>query len=187
MLPRAYPVLERLLQAIGMLVESRPDLMRSFRLHFVGTGKSPNDPQGHNIRPYVERFGLSDWVSEHPQRIGYTDVLNHLLHASAILILGSTEAHYAPSKVFQAVQSGRPVLALLHEKSTAASMLEKAGAGTVIGLTEECLPAARAVADTLVRIISSGRARPAPEIAKLSEFSARDSARRLAAALDRAA
>ena len=44
------------------------------------------------------------------------DVLTHLDAASGILVLGSTEPHYRPSKVFQSLMSRRPVLALLHER-----------------------------------------------------------------------
>ena len=37
--------------------------------------------------------------------IGYVDALNHLTRSDAVLVLGSTEAHYTPSKVFQAMRA----------------------------------------------------------------------------------
>ena len=64
-------------------------------------------------------------VTEHPHRMAYLDVLANLMGASGVLIVGSTEPHYTPSKVYQAVQSRRPVLALLHEASNAVQVLEK--------------------------------------------------------------
>lgn len=185
MLPRAYPVLESLFRALKLLAQTRPELMRTFRLHFIGTGRSPDDPVGHNVQPYIERYGLREWVSEHPRRIPYTDVLNHLLHASAVLILGSTEPHYSPSKVFQAVQSQRPILALLHEKSMAASLLRAANQGIVVGLTAESLPTPEALADAIVAMIAR-KSVPHGGLEALGPYSARDSARALAAALDRA-
>src|SRR5262249_120105 len=136
MLPKAYAVLERLLQALAVLRESRADIMQRLRIHFVGTGTSPDDPKGHNIQPYIPPFGLERWVCEHPHRIGYVDVLNHLAHASAILILGSTEAHYTPSKVYQSVQAKRPIFALLHQQSSAVSVLRDSRAGQVVTFTE---------------------------------------------------
>jgi len=75
-------------------------------------------------------------VDEHPHRIGYVDTLNHLGQCGAVLVLGSTERHYTPSKVFQAILSKRPVFALLHAESTAVGMIEQAGAGKVLPLTE---------------------------------------------------
>jgi hypothetical protein len=62
MLPRAYPVLERLFEGLVLLRQRHPGLAAEFHLHFIGTGKSPEDPEGHNIRPSIERYGLQDCV-----------------------------------------------------------------------------------------------------------------------------
>src|SRR2546421_7130835 len=78
MLPRAYDVLDRLFESLVLLKNKRPRLAETFHLYFVGTGKSPDDPEGYNIRSRIERHNLQDCVSEHPQRMPYLDVLNHL-------------------------------------------------------------------------------------------------------------
>jgi hypothetical protein len=153
MLPRAYSVLERLLQALVILRDSRADLMQRLRVHFVGTGMSPDDPNGYNIKPRIQRFGLERWVFEHPDRIGYTDVLNHLVHASAILILGSTEVHYTPSKIYQSVQAKRPIFALLHEQSSAVSVLRDSQAGRAVTFAEGRLPEADDLAAALASFV----------------------------------
>lgn len=187
MLPLAYPLLERLFAAIADLMRREPDLMARFRLHFVGTGKSPGDPTGYNVKPYAERFGIERHVDEHPHRIGYVDVLNHLGRADAILVLGSTERHYSPSKIFQSVQSRRPVLAVLHEESTAVAVLREGRAGVPVTFAEGELPPVEAFADAL-RLVLQGRA-PAPERIDwrvFEAYSARESARVLAGALDQA-
>ena len=88
--------------------------MERLRIHFVGTGTSTT--MIRTVITFGHTSNASGWSAgcdEHPNRIGYVDVLNHLAHASAILILGSTEAHYTPSKVYQAVQAKRPIFALL--------------------------------------------------------------------------
>jgi hypothetical protein len=90
----------------------------------------------HTVRPWAERFGLSDVVIEHPARIPYLDALNHLKQSHGVLILGSSEPHYTPSKVFQAVLSRRPVVAILHEKSTGARILKDARAGQLVTFNE---------------------------------------------------
>jgi len=76
-------------------------------------------------------------VFEYPKRIPYLDVLVHLNAADAVFILGSIEAHYAPSKVYQAVLSQKPVLAILHQQSTAVAVLRNSGAGFVISFETE--------------------------------------------------
>jgi hypothetical protein len=153
MLPKAYPVLDRLLQALAILRDTEADVMQRLRIHFIGTGTSPNHTEGYNIRPHIQRFGLEHWVCEHPNRIGYVDVLNHLAQASAILILGSAEAHYTPSKVFQSVQAKRPIFALLHERSTAVSVVRDSRAGRAVTFANCQLPVAEELADDLVSFI----------------------------------
>jgi hypothetical protein len=187
MLPKAYVVLERLLKALAILRDSDREIMDRLRIHFVGTGKSPDDPLGHNIRPRVQQFGLERWIEEKPQRISYVDVLNHLTHASAILVLGSTEAHYSPSKVYQSVQAQRPIFALLHEQSTAVTVLRQSHAGTVVTLTGDRLPEAGELATRLAAFVRDPQY-TADQVRwdVFAKYSARNSARFLADALDSA-
>lgn len=134
MLPKAYSVLEQILQTIA----ANKEIFLNCRFHFIGTGKSPNDDTGYNIMPYAEKYGL--WqknVFEYPKRIPYLDVLTHLSIADGAFILGSTEAHYTPSKVYQSVLSKKPVFAVLHKKSTACSVITKSKAGMVLSFDGE--------------------------------------------------
>ena len=52
-------------------------------------------------------------------------------------MLGSTEPHYTPSKVYQAVLSDKPVLAILHNLSTANSVIKESGVGVVLDFEGE--------------------------------------------------
>jgi hypothetical protein len=187
MLPKAYMVLERLLESLAVLRDSNPKVMERLRIHFVGTGTSTNDPNGYSIKPHVQRFGLEHWVEEHPSRIGYVDVLNHLVHASAILILGSTESHYTPSKIYQAVQAKRPIFALLHKKSTGVSVVRETRAGHAVTFTEGQLPDARELAAALAAFIRDP-CYSAEEVRwdAFEAYSARHSARLLAGAVNNA-
>ncbi|MFN7116758.1 MAG: hypothetical protein ACK4TA_08145 [Saprospiraceae bacterium] len=129
MLPKAYAPLEAIFQAI----QAQPETFANVEVHFIGTGKTPNDPQGYNIRPYAEKYGL--WqkvVFEYPRRIPYLDVLVHLEAADGVFILGSTEPHYTPSKVYQGVLSRKPILAVLHEKSSAVEVIRLSDTGVVL-------------------------------------------------------
>lgn len=129
MLPKAYGPLEAIFKAIA----AAPAVFENVEFHFIGTGKSPNDPEGYNIRPLAEQYGL--WqrvVFEYPKRISYLDVLAHLEAADGVFILGSTEPHYTPSKTYQGVLSGKPILAVLHSESTAVDVLRSSHAGVVL-------------------------------------------------------
>jgi hypothetical protein len=49
-----------------------------------------------------------------------------LRQASAVLLVGSSEPHYTPSKVFPALLAGRPMLAVYRRESTVVEMLKAA-------------------------------------------------------------
>lgn len=126
MLPKAYEPLEAIFRAIA----KNEMLFSDVEIHFIGTGKAPNDPNGYNIKPLAEQYGLwQSVVFEYPKRIPYLDVLVHLEAVDGIFILGSTEPHYTPSKVYQGVLSGKPILAVLHKESSALQVIRDANAG----------------------------------------------------------
>lgn len=134
MLPKAYKPLESIFQAIQ---ENRLHFS-NVEFHFIGTGKTPNDPMGFNIKPLAEKYNL--WqtiVYEYPKRIPYLDVLVHLEAVDGVFILGSTEPHYTPSKTYQGVLSGKPIISVLHKKSTAVKVLEQSNAGIVLSFNGE--------------------------------------------------
>lgn len=134
MLPKAFGPLEKVLLAIS----SNPVLFKDIELHFIGTGTSPNNPNGFNIKPLAEKYGLwGNSVFEYPARIPYLDVLVHLNASTGVFILGSTEPHYTPSKVYQGVLSHKPIWAILHKESTACQVIRNSGAGIVLDFNGE--------------------------------------------------
>ncbi|OSZ82161.1 hypothetical protein CAP35_02515 [Chitinophagaceae bacterium IBVUCB1] len=136
MLPKAYEPLEKVFESIAANKQQFQDV----EIHFIGTGKSPNDKNGYNIKPLAIKYGLwGSIIFEYPARIPYLDVLIHLDAADGVFILGSTEPHYTPSKVYQAVLSGKPVLALLHSESNALELLQDTKAGIVLPIIPEDL------------------------------------------------
>ncbi|HEV8081868.1 MAG TPA: hypothetical protein VGP55_01620, partial [Chitinophagaceae bacterium] len=134
MLPKAYKPLEAILKSIDL---NRYEF-ENVEFHFIGTGKSPDDVDGYNIKPLAEKYNLwQNIVFEYPKRIPYLDVLTHLNIADGIFILGSTEAHYTPSKLYQAVLSGKSILAVLHDKSSAVDIVNKSKGGMVFPFNGE--------------------------------------------------
>ena len=134
MLPKAYVALE----AIFFSIKNNPELFDPVEFHFIGTGKTASDAEGFTIKAMAERYGL--WqtnVFEYPKRIPYLDVLVHLEHSDAVFILGSTEPHYTPSKTYQGVLSQKPLLAVLHQNSSAVNVIRNAKAGIVLDFDGE--------------------------------------------------
>jgi hypothetical protein len=126
MLPNAYKPLEEILRALSNLNSLQTsELPKKITFHFIGTlGK---------IKPIAVKYGLwESIVFEHPERIPYLDVLKNLDAADGIFILGSTEPHYTPSKVYQGVLSQKPILAVLHKESSAVKVLQESNAGQCV-------------------------------------------------------
>ncbi|HEV2478857.1 MAG TPA: hypothetical protein VGS79_04310 [Puia sp.] len=186
MLPKAYAPLEAMMGAMAKDKQQFRDL----EIHFIGTGKTVNDPEGYNIKPMAERYGLwQEQIFEYPARIPYLDVLTHLEAASGVFILGSTEVHYTPSKVYQGVLSGKPIWALLHARSTACEVIRSTGAGVVLAFDGEAgvdtimtdfTPAYRQFKEFLESFSPAN-----VDYAAFDRFSAREVTRQLAALLDR--
>ena len=134
MLPKAFQPLEEIFKSIAAHKEQFTEV----EFHFIGTGTSPNNVTGYNIKPMAEKYGLwQSVVFEYPKRIPYLDVLVHLNIADAVFILGSTEPHYTPSKTYQGVLSAKPILAVLHSESTAVEVVEQSLAGMVLSFNGE--------------------------------------------------
>lgn len=134
MLPKAYKPLEAIFKSIDANKEQFSDV----EFHFIGTGKTPDDAQGYNIKPLAEKYGLwQTTIYEYPKRVPYLDVLVHLNTADGIFILGSTEPHYTPSKTYQGVLSGKPLFAVLHSNSTAVDIIRRSYAGLVLNFDGE--------------------------------------------------
>lgn len=122
-LPKAYKPLNEIFSAIKNL-DSFCDLPK-LEFHFIGTLGV--------IKPIAQEFGLwEESVFEYSDRIPYLDVLKNLDASDGVFILGSTEPHYTPSKVYQGVLSGKPILAVLHEQSTAVKVLKESKAGLCV-------------------------------------------------------
>lgn len=187
MLPKAYPVLEALMRALIFLKKENKNLYQKIKLHFLGTGKNPFNSQSFSIKPLALKYNLSDVIVEYPARIPYLDTLNHLKHSGAVLILGSTEQHYTPSKVFQAILSRKPVLAILHEQSSAVKMLKEIGVGEIVifknksYLTEKI----NTINECLIKIIGRESQKKQINREALKAYSAEMMAKKLAEVFDR--
>jgi hypothetical protein len=129
MLPKAFVVLEK----VCKILKEKEEKYKNIEIHFIGSGTSPNDPNGFNVKPIAQKYGLWEKIIfEYPKRIPYLDVLVHLTNSDGVFIIGSTEAHYTPSKVYQGILAKKPVFAVLHSASSACQVIRDTKAGALI-------------------------------------------------------
>jgi hypothetical protein len=136
LLPKAIEPMRAFFNALRK-VNSTTRKQNPIRLICIGTGSSPHDAHGYQVLPIAKSVGAEKWLSEYPERHPYLEVLKTLAKADGILIVGSTEPHYSPSKVFQSIMAERPVLALLHESSDTVEILKRSRAGEIVSFSSE--------------------------------------------------
>lgn len=107
------------------------------RFLFIGTSYAPPGQQIKTILPLAEKFGVSDYVVEQTQRIGFYDSLKLLQEADGLLIPGSNDAQYTASKIYPYILARKPLLALFDVTSSAAKIIKKTNAGIVANLRSE--------------------------------------------------
>lgn len=134
LLPTGHDTLRALFLAAARLRSSDPAAANLVRFHFFGTGNQRSSSAPARVLPIAREIGVADLVTEEPGRLDYFDALQTLVESTAVLLLGSREPHYTPSKVFPALMTERPILALYHESSTATDLLRHAGRPPVIRL-----------------------------------------------------
>ncbi len=135
LLPKARIPMRALLRAIADLNQNE-FRHRPARLIALGTGREAGEGIG-KISNLAREVGAERWVAEFPERHPYLEVLSTLKSSDGVMVVGSTEAHYSPSKIFQAILSKRPVFALLHHRSEALELLSSTGAGMAVELNHD--------------------------------------------------
>jgi hypothetical protein len=117
-------------------------------------------------------------------------VLVHLEAADGAFVLGSTEPHYTPSKVYQAVLAGKPVFAILHQASSACKVIRDTGAGHVLSFdgVGDLDAIENSLAPEMQDFLGFATAFSPDDVdgSQFDEYSARSVTRTLARALDRA-
>ena len=189
LLPLGVATLRAVLTAARAVLDRDPLAADRLRFYFFGTS---NQAAGGEPRvvPHARELGVEHLVHEHPARLDYLDALDALRQASALLLIGSSEPHYTPSKVFPALLASRPLLAVYHSESTAVEMLSAAApapAARVITFNDE-RPVERVVgciAEALRGVLSSAGEPVRIDRTVLEPWSATALAGRLAALCDR--
>jgi hypothetical protein len=127
LLPTGVETLRALLAAARLLASTDPMLYPRLRLHFYGTSNTTNPDAETRVMAIAREVGVAEIVTETPARLDYFDALTVLRHASAVLVLGSSEPHYTASKLYPAIAVERPILAVFHAASTAVAILARVG------------------------------------------------------------
>jgi len=176
------PALRCLFGGLRILRDRNPALAARLRLHFVGTSYAAGGA-AKRVEPIAEEFGVSDLIRESTARVPYLDSLQLLLDAAGLLIIGTDEPHYTASKIYPYALAAKPILAILHEQSSAVSSLTALTPARILtfGASRSAESQALLAADHLEALVTLDT-KPIAHVAE--EHTARGMTARLAAIFD---
>lgn len=164
----------------------RPAQFEGLTLAFIGTGYASQGNRSVAAR-LAEQAGVADLVVEYPDRAPLLDVLKAQGEADLLLLLGSDDHGYTPSKTNQTLAAGRPVLCASPGRSPVAAAV--AGLDSVLTLDADAELTDDAVltwADRLKALLA-GKVSTAPAVERSSAFEAAACAARDCGLFDRVA
>lgn len=123
--PSFSHALRVLCAGLRRLREKDPALAVRLRFHFIGTSYAPPDRASSLAKAIAEEYEVGDLVTESTSRIGYLDSLRLIQSADGLILLGSDDIAYSPSKIYPYYMTGRPILALAHHGSLLADLVTR--------------------------------------------------------------
>ncbi|ATC65699.1 hypothetical protein CMV30_18060 [Nibricoccus aquaticus] len=132
-MPHALKVLFR---ALSLFRAARPDDARRLRFEFLGTSYAPPGRGVESVVPVAREFGVADLVHELPHRLGHLECLQIQTSADVLLLLGSSDLAYSPSKLYPYYLAARPMLSVVFRDSYLESMLRELACSTVVTFSE---------------------------------------------------
>ena len=133
--PMLSGALQRLFHAVRDFRNRQPAAAARLRFHFIGSQYAPAGAATRQILPVAAAFGVEDLVTEIPHRLGYLASLRRQEQADGLMLLGSHDPAYVPSKLAPYLISGRPLLALAAASGQLQRRLDELGARCTVPWT----------------------------------------------------
>lgn len=114
-----------LFQGLKRYHERAPHRARRLRFHFLGTSYVAPGQGKNSVIPVAASCGVADQVTEIPHRLGHLECLRLQLEADILLLPGSSDLAYSPSKVYPYYLSRRPTLGLVFKHSVMEGLLDE--------------------------------------------------------------
>jgi hypothetical protein len=181
------PALRILMSALKHGCAEAPASFRRVKLHFIGTNYASDRRTRKLVEPIARALGVADHVQEQTSRVPYFEALQVVKDASHLLIVGSDDPAYMPSKLYPYLVAGRPIVAVAHEASAMTAVLRTAHVEALAtfkpGAPADDDASTKALAEAWRRLLENGVDRPVAPRPNVP--SARDMTERLCELFDR--
>jgi len=157
--PIMRTALELLFAGVRNLRTLDPDAAGRLRLHFIGTSYAPAGRAELSVLPIARACGV-EGVHEETGRVGYFTAISTLLASDAVLILGSDDPAYNPSKIANCYLAAKPALALTPAGSALDRMVRELNFATLA--TWPASDGVSSVTEFLRQLLHPATAAPSP-------------------------
>ena len=130
------PALRALFDALREGIASSPSVFGQVRLHFVGTDYATGTRARKTVEPVAQEAGVGESVCERTERAPYFEALQLLKDADFLVLIGSDDPTYTASKAYPYLMAGKPILAVLHTRSSLVPLLREAKSATVVTFSD---------------------------------------------------
>ncbi len=121
-----------LFDALNLYRQRSPARARRFHFHFLGTSYVAPGQGIDSVVPVAVTCGVGDQVHEIPHRLGHLECLRLQSEADILLLPGSSDLAYSPSKIYPYYLSGRPILGVVFRGSVMAQLLDELACAYVV-------------------------------------------------------
>ncbi|HVZ65439.1 MAG TPA: glycosyltransferase [Lacunisphaera sp.] len=154
--PDMRPALDALFAAVARF----KDAPRPYEIYFFGTSYAAAGQGVATTTDLAARHGISHLVHEQPARIGYLDSLRVLLETDLVLVLGSEDRAYSPSKFYPTLLAARPALVIAPFASVLEAKVRELGGAALISF-EPREPLATATVEAVATVLAAFADHPA--------------------------
>jgi hypothetical protein len=107
------------------------------RFEFLGTSYAPPGQGKATVLPIAEQFGVADQTIEVPHRLGHLECLQIQASADVLLMLGSSDLAYSPSKIYPYFLSARPMLGVVFQRSYLETILRELSCAVLVSFDDD--------------------------------------------------
>ena len=112
------------------------DNARRLRFHFCGTSYVAPGQGRMTVMPLAEQCRVADLVDEIPHRLGHLESMRLQGQADVLLLPGSSDLAYSPSKIYPYFLSGKPMLGMVFRESVMERVLEELNCAHLVRFRE---------------------------------------------------
>lgn len=124
-----------LFDGLRLYREKNPERAARLRFHFIGTSYVAPGRGVASVLPIAEQCGVGDLATEIPHRIGHLEALRLQQAADVLLLPGSSDLAYSPSKIYPYFLTGRPILGIVFRESVMEDLMDELNCATLVRFT----------------------------------------------------